>query len=94
MKKLFIVAGNGNLSGVPKYTSNLYLTLRSKYDVTVVADCNLGGFNSVKSDDLIILPGLASGRRWSEKVLALLKLRRVLSNADIVWAHSSLLRVV
>jgi glycosyltransferase involved in cell wall biosynthesis len=77
------------LSGVPKDATNLYLTLRSKYEVTVVADCNLGGFNSIKDEDLILLPGLASGRRWTEKVSALVKLRRILSNADIVWAHSS-----
>lgn len=88
-KVIYLIAGKGNRSGVPKYVCNLYTTLNRSYEIKVVVDGNEGGFDSVKKSDLIIIPGLASERSFRQKLLAIIKLRSKLKNADMVWAHSS-----
>ena len=86
---LIIVAGKGNRSGVPSYVCNLYKTLADKYVVTVIADGNSGGFDSIPEEDLIIVPGLASERSIFEKIKAFYSLFNHLKSADTVWANSS-----
>lgn len=87
--KICIIAGKGDRSGVPKYVSRLYETMKVRHDVMVVADSDTGGFEEIDRHRLKLLPGLASGRPALQKLKAFLMLRRYLDGADIVWAHSS-----
>ena len=61
--KICIVAGKGDRSGVPKYVSRLYETLKGQHDVFVVADGD-SGFEEIDRHSLKLLPGLAGGRRY------------------------------
>lgn len=88
--KLVLVAGAGNLSGVPRHITHLIAALKDQAEITVFSDTNTDGFEYDANQRIV--PGLSSSLSMRALWRGWRGLLRALRHhpADLVWLHARL----
>lgn len=91
-KKVFLLAGDGGLSGIPRHLEQLILACRYFVDFTVVTDADRGGYRflsglGVRHVEIVGLSSSYNPMVWFGAIRSLKKLVNS-ESPDLIWAHA------
>jgi glycosyltransferase involved in cell wall biosynthesis len=91
-KRILLIGGNGNPSGVPRHIEMLSEVLSCQADLTVASGRGSGGFDRLAALAVHreIIPGLSTSLSLAANFRSLRALQNLLSSThfDVIWAHA------